>query len=231
MGKTIYIMQSNYIPWKGLFDALDQADVYVIYDQVQYTKQDWRNRNLIKTAHGLQWLTIPVKHKSLDQPIESITEANRIWRKKHLKAIALNYAKAPHFEEIYQLIEPLYQIETELLTDINVTFLKAISNYLGIEIEMIRVSNWDLPEDRTKRLVHICHELKGERYLSGPAAKNYLEPRLFEEAAIDLEFISYKGYPEYPQLFEGFEHGVSIIDLLMNTGPKAIDYIRNKERS
>ena len=228
MAKTVFISQSNYIPWKGYFDAIDKADVFVIYDIVQYTNRDWRNRNLIKTSHGLQWLSLPVHYIQRNQPINTIREAGKSWRKKHLKTIEMNYSRAPYFDEFIIDLRKLYQIDTELLTKINEEFILFVCAYLGIQIEIIRIDDWELPKDRTQRLVHICRVLGANEYLSGPTAKDYIDEDQFAEKDIKLTFMDYSGYPEYPQLFGPFEHGVSVIDLLMNTGPNAIDYIRKK---
>lgn len=224
----VFITQSNYIPWKGYFDAINQADVFVIYDEMQYTKNDWRNRNQIKTPNGIQWLTIPVKQGMLDQKISETEVANQVWRKKHWKTILQNYRKAPHFEEFAPDFEELYLNDSETnLSQINEKFIHAINQQLGITTEFRSSSDFDLSEERTQRLVNICSELKADTYLSGPAAKDYLNEAPFNDAGIGVEWLDYSGYPEYPQQFGGFEHGVTILDLLFNTGKDAPEFMKS----
>lgn len=224
----VFITQSNYIPWKGYFDAINRADVFVIYDEVQYTKNDWRNRNLIKTPSGTQWLTIPVKKGNLEQKISETETANDLWRKKHWKTIVQNYQKTPYFESIAAVFEQLYLESGEkMLSRINEQFIKAINQQLGIDTVIHHSSEFELPEDRVERLVSICSELKADTYLSGPAAKNYLDETRFKQAGIGVEWLDYSGYPEYPQRFGDFEHGVSVLDLLFNTGDEAQQYMKS----
>ena len=222
------ITQSNYIPWKGYFDAINKADVFVIYDEMQYTKNDWRNRNQIKTPNGLQWLTIPVKQSALEQKISETEVANPVWRKKHWKTILQNYRKAPHFEELATDFEALYLNDVESnLSLINEKFIRAINKQLGIDTEIRSSTEFDLNVERTQRLVNICAELNADTYLSGPAAKDYLDESQFNAKGIGVEWLNYSGYPEYPQQFGGFEHGVSVLDLLFNTGKEAPAFMKS----
>jgi hypothetical protein len=231
MSKIIFISQSNYIPWKGYFDAIAKADVFVIYDDVQFTRQDWRNRNIIKTPNGLKWLSISVEMKGrLNRRINEIKVVDRNWNKSHLETLKQFYKKAPCYNEMIEWIEPLYRnCDSEFLTDINRYFIEAINDFLGIKTILKNSSEFNLVDDRNERLIQICQELGGSIYLSGPSAKNYLDVDLFNRNKIDVEFINNSNYLEYQQLFGLFEHGVSIMDLIFNEGHNSINFLNNNK--
>jgi hypothetical protein len=226
--KKIAILQSNYIPWKGYFDLIDSVDVFVIYDEVQYTKNDWRNRNIIKTRHGKEWITIPARQRSLDQRIDETQVSLKNWNVKHWNTIVTNYSRAGAFKEVREFLENLYLATpfSTNLSEINKIFLVAISNFLGITTEIISSDVLQLRGDRNERLVEACLKLKANVYLSGPAASEYLQVDLFHHHGIQVEWMNYSGYPQYPQLFPPFIHGVSILDVILNTGPSAKAYIK-----
>lgn len=220
--KKIAILQSNYIPWKGYFDIIQQSDVFVIYDEVQYTKNDWRNRNLIKTPNGLDWLTIPVKQKSLDQKINETFISQHNWNKKHWNTLVGNYSKAPFFKSYSEEFRDLFLgIETDNLSEINLLFIKKINSILEINTEIIDSQSLHLVGDKNERLIEAIKKLNGTHYISGPAAKSYLNIEAFEKEEIQLEWMNYSNYPEYPQMFLPFNHNVTILDLLFNVGPDA----------
>lgn len=225
--KTVAITQSNYIPWKGYFDMINRSDVFVLYDTAQYTKRDWRNRNRIKTQDGLKWLTIPVRVKGqFYQAINETRVSDRDWRYKHWKMIEYNYKRAPFFSEYGPVVEELYLgCDSEFLSDINLRFLKGICQILNIKTEFRYSSEFSLAGDRTERLVNICEALSADKYITGPAAKAYMQEDMFREAKIELEWMDYSRYKEYPQMTDPFDHSVSVVDLILNIGPKAIDYI------
>lgn len=214
-------MQSNYIPWKGYFDLIACADQFVIYDIVQFTKNDWRNRNLIKTQAGPRWLTIPVIHAGrFGQRIDEVEIANDAWRGKHWRAIEQAYGRSPFFGDYRERLEQLYLGSTERhLSTVNRTFIEALMTMLAIDTPVASAADLELPEDRVDRLIEICRLYGADEYLSGPAARAYLENERFEAAGIAVQFMDYSGYPEYPQLHPPFEHKVSAVDLLLNAGP------------
>lgn len=229
--KKIAILQSNYIPWKGYFDIINSVDEFIFYDEMQYTKNDWRNRNKIKTQNGLQWLTIPCETKgsiSNDQRICDTKITDKRWAKKHWNSIQNAYAKAPYFKENKNWVEDIYKSleEEDFLCKVNYKFIYAICNYLGIKTKLSFSQDYGLIEGKTERLVDLVQKAGGTEYLSGPAAKDYIEEDLFKNENIKLSWMDYSGYKEYPQLFPPFEHGVSILDLIFNTGKDAINYIR-----
>lgn len=229
--KKIIITQSNYIPWKGYFDSMALVDEFVLYDDMQYTRRDWRNRNLIKTPQGLQWLTIPVEVKGkYYQKIRDTKVSNKQWVKDHLKSIQFNYAKAEHFKEVFLFLEQIYlQAENlDYLSEINYLFLQEIKNYLGIKtpIKFCWEYPYDIESDKNMRLIQLCKLASATDYYSGPAARNYMDIELFKQHNISVHWLDYSGYKEYEQLYPPFEHGVSIIDLLLNMGKESRNYLK-----
>lgn len=221
--KKVAIVQSNYIPWKGYFDMIAAVDEFILYDDMQYTRRDWRNRNQLKTPQGLQWLTIPVQVKGKYYQTIRETEIDGVdWAPAHWKTLAQNYRKAPHFTEIAAWLEPLYlgPQETNLSLS-NRRFIEAICEYLGIRTVINNSWDYTLAEGKTERLADMCSQAKGTEYISGPAARDYIDEGVFADRGIKLVWFEYAGYPEYPQLWGDFTHGVSILDLLFNCGKDA----------
>ena len=230
--KKVAILQSNYIPWKGYFDLIASVDEFILYDDMQYTRRDWRNRNQIKTPQGMQWLTVPVKVKGKYHQKIRDTEIDGIyWASAHWKALTHSYRQAPHFEEIAGWLEPLYfaEIYTHLST-LNRRFIEAVCNYLGIKTVINNSWDYTIVDGKTERLADLCAQAGGTEYVSGPAAKVYIEESIFTERGINLRWFEYSGYSEYPQLWGEFTHKVTILDLLFNCGKDAPRYIRS-ERS
>jgi len=226
--KKVAILQSDYIAWKGYFDIINMVDEFILYDDVQYTKNDWRNRNQIKTNDGKQWITIPVHQANLEQMIKDTLVSNDIWRKKHWKTVVQNYSKAIHFNDYKKLFKELYLDSNEkLLSKINYRFIVAICKILGIKTKISWSMDYNLVERKTERLVAFCKQANAKSYLSGPAAKDYINDNLFETEGITLTYMDYSGYPEYNQLYPPFEHAVSIIDLIFNEGPDAQKYMKS----
>lgn len=226
--KKIAILQSNYIPWKGYFDLIAAVDELILYDDMQYTRRDWRNRNQIKTSQGVQWLTVPVQVKGrYDQKIRDAEIDGSGWAATHWKALTQNYRRASHFHEISTWLEPLYLVESYThLSPLNRCFIEAVCNYLGIKTVIRNSWDYTLLDGKTARLVELCAQAGGTEYISGPAAKDYIEENLFTERGIKLTWFDYSGYPKYPQLGSEFTYGVSILDLLFNCGKDAPRYMR-----
>lgn len=218
--KKAIITQSNYIPWKGYFDAINSVDVFVVYDEMQYTKRDWRNRNKIKTQSGLKWLSVPVNVKGkFEQKINETEISEDNWNVKHWSQIKQTYSKAPFFKEYKAFFEGLYlNCKLTNLSEINLCFIQAICNLLEIKTEIIFSKDLELRGDKTVKLLNICLDLSLTDYYSGPAAKDYMDIELFKAEDIDVHWFDYSDYPEYNQLFDGFEHGVTILDLIFNEG-------------
>ncbi len=226
--KKIAVVQSNYIPWKGYFDMIASVDEFILYDDMQYTRRDWRNRNQIKTPHGVQWLTVPVKVKGKYHQTIRDTEIDGVdWEDRHWQIIAQNYRRAPHFEEVAALFEPLYlQNAYSRLSPLNRTFIETVCLYLGINTKISNSWDYTLVDGKTERLADLCVQAGGEEYISGPAAKDYVEEQVFLERGIKLTWFDHTGYPEYPQIGGNFTHGVTILDLLFNCGKDAGHYMK-----
>jgi hypothetical protein len=219
----IAIIQSCYVPWKGFFDLIGRCDEYVIFDGVQYAKRHWHNRNRIKTAAGLEWLTIPVLSKGrYDQPIDEV-EIEKPWTEKHWRALELAYRRAPFFEVLAPTVRSWYERadKEKRLTDVNALFLREIATLLGLGTRIVRDTAYPSHGGKTERLLAIARAAGADRYLSGPSAKAYLDEAMFATAGIAVEWMSYGDYLEYPQLHGKFEHEVSVLDLLFSTGPDA----------
>ncbi|OQW92257.1 MAG: hypothetical protein BWK78_02275 [Thiotrichaceae bacterium IS1] len=225
MHKKIAIVQSNYIPWKGYFDLINSVDEFILFDDMQYTRRDWRNRNKIKTPTGPEWLTIPVRVKGkYFQTIRETEIDGTDWAISHWNILVQNYKKAPYFDEIAAIFGPLYQRHYSHLSPLNRDFIEAVCVYLGIRTKISNSWDYRLLEGKTERLVDLCVQAGGTEYISGPAAKDYVEEHFFSEQGIML---TYSGYPEYPQLFGDFVHGVSILDLLFNCGKQSPNYMKH----
>lgn len=226
-GKKVAILQSNYIPWKGYFDLISSVDEFIIYDDVQFTKNDWRNRNRIKSPRGLEWLSIPVG-QNISRRIRDVVLPTSNWRQKHWDKLNEAYHTCPYYREVAVVLAPFYhstQIGT--LTEFNRALIEVICDYLGISTKISYA--WDYPSGigKTDRLVDLCRHAGATEYISGPAAKAYLDEPLFAARGIDVRWFEYSRYPPYPQLFGDFEHGVSIVDLLFNCGKEAPRYMKH----
>jgi len=226
--KKIAILQSNYIPWNGYFDMINMVDEFILFDTAQYTKNDWRNRNKIKTSQGVQWLSIPVRQKELSQLIKDTKVQDKRWAKKHWATIKQNYSKASYFKDYKDIFEELYlNSSEEYLSQINYKFIIAINKILGISTKIRWSSEFDLIDGQTEKLLGICKDCKADIYLSGPAAKDYFDEDLAKKENIKVEWMNYSGYKEYKQMFEPFEHGVSILDLIFNEGSNARKFMKS----
>jgi hypothetical protein len=230
--KRIAILQSNYIPWKGFFDIIRAVDEVVIYDCCQYTKNDWRNRNLIKKHDGLMWLSIPVKQKgALTKRVCDIDIVEGKWAKTHWKSLKQYYSQTPYFNQIATTIQNCYEECASLssLSMVNLKFLEMVCNLLCIDFNY----SWSMDlcldcDDPTERVVEICKQRNADEYLSGPTASDYLRIDCFREIGCKVRWMDYSSYQEYQQLHPPFAHGVSILDLLFNVGPTdALNYMYN----
>jgi hypothetical protein len=196
---------------------------------VQYTRRDWRNRNMIKTAKGSKWLTIPVESKgNYLAAIEDMLIADDTWASKHWNTIQINYARAPYFDLYKNELKELYEsLESMSLSKVNRTFLEYICSILKIDTRITNASDYVLMEDRNMKLVHICEQLGATKYYSGPRAQGYLDEALFREHGIEVLWMDYSNYPEYEQLYPPFEHAVTVLDLLFMEGPNATNYMKS----
>lgn len=228
--KKVAILQSNYIPWKGYFDLIASVDEFVLYDDMQYTRRDWRNRNQIKTPQGVQWLTVPVQVKGrYDQKIrDTEIEGTSGWASAHWKTLEQNYKRAACFEEIAVWLRPIYlDMDHRHLSGLNRTLLEAVCSYIGIHTKITNSWDYELVDGKTDRLASICSQAGATTYVSGPSAKDYMDESIFTARSISVSWFDYSGYPEYPQLWGEFIHGVTILDLLFNCGQTAQQYMKH----
>jgi len=225
--KKVAVVQSNYIPWKGYFDIIASVDEFIIFDDMQYTRRDWRNRNLIKTPNGVQWLTVPVKVKGKYHQTIRETEIDGVdWARTHWKTFSQHYRRANHFSAIAQELEALYlQTEYSHLSQLNRALIEWVCSKLCINTVISNSWDYQLIEGKTERLADLCCQAGATEYISGPTARGYIEESVFAERGIKLTWFDYTGYPEYPQLWGEFIHKVSIIDLLFNCGKEAPQYM------
>ena len=227
--KSIAIVQSNYIPWKGYFDLINRVDEFVLYDDTQYTRRDWRNRNRIKTSNGLIWLTVPVQVKgNYFQAIKDTRINDPNWPEKHWSTLGHSYSKAEFFDTYRPILEPLYlECREKYLSKVNHRFLSAICDILDITTPITWSMDYPPAEGKSERLLAICEASGANHYLSGPAAKDYLDEELFRQAGVEVEWMDYSGYPEYSQLHGPFEHGVTVMDVIFNEGPNATRFMKS----
>ena len=221
---TVVISQSNYLPWKGHFQLISKADIFVFYDTADFTKRDWRSRNKILGPNGLQWMTIPVG-SNRGKSIQEVLLPEGEWRKNHLETIRRNYAKAPHIDDVMRIISPIYEDTTiTTLSLFNQSLIQQICAYLEIQTEFRNASEFEVVGNRVKKLTSICNQLDATTYLSAPAAKNYISDE-FERTNVSLEWMEYGPFEPYEQNIEPFSDYVSIIDTIAALGPKTREHI------
>jgi hypothetical protein len=219
---TAVVLQPGYLPWLGFFDQLNRSDVFVYYDDVQYDKHGWRNRNRIKTQSGPLWLTVPVRHggdgfpRILDVEIDTRTA----WARKHVASIRQAYARAPFLATYMPALEELLHRKWERLVDLDIACAALMAEWFGLERRIERSSTLDVGGDRTERLVNICRRFGASKYVSGDSARSYLDVPMFERHGIRVEWQQYV-HPVYPQLHGGFVSHLSALDLLLNCGDRA----------
>lgn len=224
----VAIIQSNYLPWRGYFDVIDDVDTFVFLDNVQYTDRDWRNRNRIKTASGLSWLSVSLKKDDRAALVEQkVIDWELDWPKRHLNLLRQNYQTAPFYEVFASEFEAILSARPRTLSELNASLVSWIKGHLGIDTPILHASSLPCEGEKTERLLSILKSLGASVYLSGPSAAGYLDLEAFRHAGIGLEYKSYD-YAPYPQLWGDFEGGVSVLDLLMNAGPDARDHLKSQ---
>ena len=214
----IAIHQPQYLPWLGYLDKIDKADIFVILDNVQFKKNEWQNRNRIKTAQGCQWITVPVLYRFPEKINEVMINNKANWSRKHLQALITNYSKSTYFDDYKGFFENIFSRNWDRLVDINIEIIKFLISALELKTELVMASDLELREEPTERLIDICKTLKGNKYMD-------LEQ--FDKEDIEIIFQDFK-HPEYSQLFGDFEPYMSAIDLLFNCGNNSLEILRGK---
>lgn len=226
--KRVAIVQSNYLPWIGYFDLINSVDKFIFLDDVQYTSRDWRNRNKIITPEGLKWITIPVANNSNPEKnrISDVRFASSEWKQQHLEIIKRNYSKSPYFNEHFSIFSEVYSDEsTENLSKFNQMTISKLCKFMGIETELLDSSNFQTEGTKSEKLLELCLSVGATTYVSGAAAKVYLDTSLFLRNGISVEWFEY-GYKNYPQLWGFEEQKVSIVDPIMNIGGDCLAKIK-----
>ena len=222
------MLQSNYIPWKGVFDLIHRVDMFVFYDDVQYTKKDWRSRNKIPTKNGELWLSVPVDSKGKRDQLVCQAQINREtdWQAQHKRTLTLNYSKAPYFEQYKWILDDFYtDHEWTSLSEMNVYMTQKLASVLGITTEFVYGPDLHCEGDKDGgKVLKICEKLGCDYFINGPASREFMNEQKFIDAGVTLEYMSYQ-YPKYKQRVYPFDHYVSVLDLIFNTGDKAPWYI------
>jgi hypothetical protein len=226
---NVVILQPSYIPWRGYFDQIRRADLFIFYDDVQYDKHGWRNRNQIKTAQGKQWLTIPVHSTGATEGLlikDVKIDRSKPWANSHWKTLTFSYSKAPHFHRYTSLLELFYKRTDILLADFTINLTIALAREIGItHTRFIRSSEIPgISGEKTTRLIQILQAVGATHYISGPSARGYIEDEEFQQAGISLEYMIYNYLP-YPQLHPPYDPYVSLLDLLFMAGENTLDHI------
>lgn len=223
--KRVAIIQSCYVPWIGFFDMIARCDEYIIFDQVQFVKRHWHNRNKIKTPKGAEWMTIPVISKSRsEQPIEDV-EISEPWAERHWRSLAINYQRAPFFADEKDKVRGWFDAVDGMkrLTEVNAFLLKALVAHLRLNVRVASDHDYKADGRSSERLLSLCQAAGATHYLSGPSAKNYLDEAMFAEAGVVVEWMAYGPYEAYPQLHGEFDIAVSILDQIFNRGPALLE--------
>jgi len=225
--RKVAVLQSNYIPWKGYFDIINLADQFIFYDDVQFTKNDWRNRNVIKTPRGLSWISIPCG-STISRLICDVNFKDDSWQRSHWDKVKQNYSEAPFFKLYQPFFEKVYlRSQWKNLSDFNHFMIREICGILGIETKIDDSRNYALNGKGEKRLLDLLRQVGASHYISGPSAQSYIQEDYFRNAKIEIMWMDYSGYTPYRQLHPPFVHEVSIIDLLFNEGPNAPKFLKS----
>jgi hypothetical protein len=218
----VAIHQPLYLPWLGFFGKILQSDAFVILDTVQYVKNEWENRNRVRTPEGWQWLTVPVEYRFPQSILETRINNREPWQRKHLKTLRQLYGKAPCFSEIIPHLEPVYERSWERLAELNLELIRRILNLLGVEKPLYRASEMNIPaSDSTDRLIRICSKLDASVYLSGSQGRVYMDLERFSRSGIEVKFQGFE-HPRYTQAYPGFESALSTVDMLFCAGPASV---------
>lgn len=222
----VAIHQPQFLPWLGYLDKIDRADLFVLLDTVQFKKNEWQNRNRIRTAQGWQWLTVPVLHRFGQKLNEVLINQTVDWKAKHVRAIEMHYAQAPHRDRYLGELTALYRQSWEQLTSLNLAVLRWLLGVFGIKTPIRLASEMTLREEPTDRLIDICRTVGATQYLAGAGARNYMDVPRFEASGVALVSQDFR-HPVYRQCYEPFVPGLAAIDLLLASGDDALRILRH----
>lgn len=225
----LVISQPMFFPWVGFFEQIKLCDVYVHYNDVQYSKGGFTNRVQVKSPQGSKWLTVPLQKLHLGQPINQVEINNQQnWRKNHLELLKQCYEAAPYYSEMRRIVENLYSQDWELLDDLSQATLTSVCEYFDFfdTKKFIHIEDLNIDGASSERVLATAIKVKAETYITGHGASKYLSHDIFEKAAINVEYMNYKKTP-YPQLFGEFTPYVSILDLIANVGKEGVNWIHS----
>lgn len=225
----VAIHQPQFLPWLGYLDKIDQADLFVVLDTVQYKKNEWQNRNRIRTAQGWQWVTVPVLHKFGQRLNEVRVNQHTDWRAKHLRAFDMHYGRAACRDQFFKGLWNLYQQPWEQLAALNLAVLRWLLDAFGITTPLRLASEMPLRNDPTDRLIDICRTVDATQYLAGAGAQRYMDRNRFEASGVRLEMQDFR-HPIYTQCYEPFVPGMAAIDMLFTCGDDALRRLRSARR-
>ncbi|MEW6278784.1 MAG: WbqC family protein [Candidatus Eremiobacterota bacterium] len=219
----VVILQPGYLPWLGYFDQMARCDRFVVYDDVQYDRHGWRNRNRIKTSQGVRWLTVPVLRA--ERPlIRDARVGPGSWARRHLMTLQQSHSRAPHAASVLHRLAPLYERPWTFLLDLDLAVCEVLRELLGLKTPLVLASDLKVEGGRCQRLVEMCRRLQADTYLTGRAARAYLDESLFAAQGIRVEYQDYQ-HPIYPQLHGDFVPYLSVVDLLVNCAPNALQIL------
>ena len=220
--RTLAVLQPGYLPWLGFFDQLARSDVFVIYDDVQFDKHGWRNRNRIKSPAGPHWLTVPVLHSGRQSPLIQNVQINQAqpWARKHLGTLRQFYGRAPFAGRYLPELEELLHRRWDLLVDLDLAVISLLCRWLSVEPRLERSSALGITGGQSERLLNHCRQFGATRYLSGAAARDYLDTQLFVAQGIEVVWQDYQ-HPVYPQQHGSFISHLSTLDLILNCGDQS----------
>lgn len=226
----VTVHQPQYLPWAGYFDKMDKADVFCYLDNVQFKKNEWQNRNRIKTVDGWQWITVPVQYR-FPQKIYEVKINNAVnWRRKHLQALVTNYSKAPFFREYISIFEEVYSKQWDSFSKLSISLIEHIRKILNInQTSTVLASDYNLSDKPDDRLIDICKILGADTYLAGQGGVSYMNPDRFKERGIRVIFQDFR-HPVYNQQFGDFQSHLSVADMLFNCGPETMTKIRQENQ-
>lgn len=217
--------QVGYLPWLGFFDKVARADLFCVFDAVQYERRGWNNRNYIKTANGPLMLSVPVASKDhFDKLLKDVEIVQGNWIRKHMRSIELAYRKAPFFEQHFAGVGAILDLYAEggLLIDLNMDLMRYFLRALGMQRQVVRASDYTFQGEKSALVLDMCKQLGATTYIFGGEGENYADTAAFAEAGVLVQFQRYD-HPVYPQLHGSFEANMSILDAVMNMGPKAAE--------
>lgn len=225
---VVAVHQPQYLPWLGYFDKIDKSDKFFFLDTVQFKKNEWQNRNKVKTAQGWQWLTVPTLYKFPEKIGEVRINKNIKWQHKHMQSLISNYSRAPYFTDYIMVFQEIFERGWDYLSPLNICLTKKIIEILRIKTDNHIVSELgDTAEDPDERLIRIVKKAGGTHYLAGSGGRNYMNLSKYDQEGINVIFQDFT-HPVYAQLFGAFEPCMSIVDLIFNHGERSLSIIRGE---